>query len=949
MNLHFEVPVALLAAPALLAWAWWLARTSHAYLPPQRRRAALVVRLIISVLLPLALARPVVTWSASGTDVAFLVDRSASVGPSGMSQAERWLQAAMGAKGPDDRAAFVAFGGTAAVERPLETVGDVPRLPAPAESNRSDLGAAIRTGLGLLAPEAARRMVLLSDGQENLGSAREAARLAAAAGVPIEVVAIGQPAEREVSAVLLDTPPALREGERFSATLIVRSTIETAANLVAVADGVLSSQQEVNLHIGDNRFVLPMEPLKRGTHVFRAEVEAEDDTFPSNNQAGSVSVVSGPPAILLVEGSSGAGQYLADGLRTNGLEVQVAVPSTTAWEAAALRRFQAVVLVDVPAQALPAGQQQTLGEYVQNFGGGLVVVGGGQAYGPGGYARTRLETMLPVRMDLRGRTLSTSVALVLAIDNSGSMGGGPEGGSKIELAKEAAISAAELLGEYDQLGVVAFEDTARWAVHLQPATDLAALRQAIGEMQAGGGTDVYPALIEAEQALAGVDAKVKHIILLTDGQTPGRDWEALTARLRSEKMSLSTIGIGSDADDVLLGQLAELANGRYYDGNDPFDLPRLLVKETIQVQRAAIVEEDFHPIRVVRSAVTDGLDFLAAPPLRGYVATTPKPGANVLLASRQLDPLLTEWQYGLGRVLSWTSDARNRWSARWLDGWPEFSRFWSQIVRRAARPPDDPNRSLQVRVEGGQGVVRLEAQADDRSYLNFLPTRATVQSPNGQSISVALPQVAPGTYDGAFALMGDGAYLVQASQDEASGSVATQTGGLVVPYSPEYRALGVNRALLEEVARRTGGTELKAPAAAFAPIATISPAHQDRHLWPWLVALAGLLFVLDIAVRRLRLEQLAQSRLWQRVRQPITGREALRMGPTSTHLRHSRQVGPYAGAAVVRAAILADEPAAHATPVASAGRLLAAKQRARMRQGVSEHLPSAERSSESTP
>lgn len=927
-GVRFDFPYALLAAPLLVWWAWWLARTSRAYLPPGRRRAALIARLVVSALLPLALARPVVVWPAAGTDVVFLLDRSASVGAAGARQAEEWLRGAMVAMGADDRAAVVTFGKSAAVERPLEHGGDLPRLPLLADDpNSTDLAAAIRTGLGMLVPEAARRLVLLSDGQENLGSAREAARLAAAAGVPIEVVPIGQPAEREVSALSLDTPPRLREGERFSATLIVRSSVFTPAQVLITADGRIVASQSVELRSGLNRFVLPVEPLSRGTHVFRAEVEAEDDTFPANNQAGAVSVVSGPPSVLLVEGSPGHGAYLAEALRASGVEVEVASPTATAWDAAALRRYETIVLVDVPAEALPAGRQRTLSEYVRNFGGGLVVVGGEQSYGPGGYARTPLEGVLPVRMDLRGRSLSASVALILVIDTSGSMGGGPEGSSKMDLAKEAAISAAELLGEYDQLGVVAFEDTARWVVNLQPATDLATIQQLIGQMQPGGGTDIYAGLSEAYPALVGVDAKVKHIILISDGQTPGKDWEALAARMRAENITLSTIGIGSDADYALMQRLAELGNGRYYEGNDPFDLPRLVVKETTHMQRAAVVEEEFHPIRVLRSAVTDGLDFLAAPPLRGYVATTPKSGTNVLLVSRHLDPILTEWQYGLGRVLAWTSDARNRWAARWLDGWPDFSRFWSQVIRRAARPPDDPNRSLYVRLEGAQGVIRLEAQSDERVFLNFLPSKAQVLGPGGEEREVPLTQVAPGTYEGRFDLEGDGAYLVQASQQEPDGTVATQTGGVVAPYSREYRALGINRQLLEEIARRTGGSVLGEPAAAFAPVMTETPARRSRELWPYLLALGGLLFLLDIALRRLRFEQLARSRVWRQAEHALHAARELRPllpgagGPPASRglpTLVSGQVAEEASAAPTRAA-----------PVASASRLLAAKQRAR--------------------
>src|SRR6202011_6156440 len=293
-----------------------------------------------------------------------------------------------------------------------------------------------------------------------------------------------------------------------------------------------------------------------------------------------------------------------------------------------------------------------------------------------------------VRMDLRGKSLSTSVALMIVMDVSGSMGGGPGGASKMDLAKAAALAAVELLGEYDQVGILAFDDHNQWMIQPTFESDLTPIEDAISRMQPGGGTEIYPALKEAFDALVPLDAKVKHIILLTDGEAPRGAYEELAKQMDAAQVTTSTVGIAADADTNLLKELAQLGHGLYYDGNDPFDLPQLLVKETQQVQRAAIVEEDFTPIAVASSPATAGIDFRQAPQLRGYVATTAKPQATVLLASSQLDPVLSEWQYGLGRVLAWTSDASNRWSSRWLQ-WPDFTSFWAQVVKRSVRPPED--------------------------------------------------------------------------------------------------------------------------------------------------------------------------------------------------------------------------------------------------------------------
>jgi hypothetical protein len=556
------------------------------------------------------------------------------------------------------------------------------------------------------------------------------------------------------------------------------------------------------------------------------------------------------------------------------------------------------------------------------------VAGGDHAYGPGSYARTPLEDMLPVRMDLRGKSVSASTALVLVIDNSGSMGGGPGGASKMDLAKEAAISAAELLGDYDQIGVVAFEDQPRWAIPPTPATDLGLVQAAISEMQPGGGTEIYPALKMAYDGLAPIDAKVKHIILLTDGEAPRGDYPGLTAQMRDANITLSTIGIGSDADTNLLQELAQLGNGRYYDGNDPFDLPRLVVKETQQVQRAAIVEEDVKPLRISSDPALDGIDVNAMPQLRGYVATTPKPQSSVLLASRELDPVLAEWQYGLGRVMAWTSDVTNRWSSRWID-WPDFARFWAQVVKRTTRPPEDPNRQVSVQIDGNRALITLDAQtgveAADRHYLNFLPTNALIIDPSGNQHDLPLPQIAPGRYQAGYPVEDDGIYSLQVTQTDTDGTIANQSSGFVVPYSPEYRAAGTDENVLDALAKHTGGRLIRDPEQAF--VHDLPAVGAPRPLWPTLLALAALLFVVDVGFRRVRITGPEVRAAYYAVRR--------RLGYVDEPVPVARPViaqSP-AGLAMVSPGLTRARTREAPTPipVGRQGRLLAAKQRAARR------------------
>jgi hypothetical protein len=342
--------------------------------------------------------------------------------------------------------------------------------------------------------------------------------------------------------------------------------------------------------------------------------------------------------------------------------------------------------------------------------------------------------------------------------------------------------------------------------------------------------------------------------------------------MQSAGITLSTIGIGNDADVSLLQQLADQGSGRYYEGSDPFQVPQILVKETLEVARTAIVEEPFRPGVVGSSPIMDGIDPRSLPVSRGYVSLTPKPASLVVLGTRQGDPLLAEWQYGLGQVVAWTSDGDNRWSADWVE-WPEFSRFWSQAVKRTVPARVDQNLQTTVSVEGERARVTVESLGDDRSFRNFLRTTATLVAPSGAQRDLRLDQVGPGRYEAVAPLGPAGAYLLQVVQrgpanpgtDPNAGPVlASQSTGFVTTASTEYWQLRPNRQLLESLAGATGGKELRAPSEAF--LHNLKAPGAGRELWPWLTAAAVLLFLVDVAVRRLRISTAALQRAWAVVR-----------------------------------------------------------------------------------
>jgi Mg-chelatase subunit ChlD/uncharacterized membrane protein len=929
MGISFDHPylLALLVPSCALVVYFW--RTSHVYLPSFRRHAALAFRLLTLGLLVMALSGPSLRLNATNLSLVMLLDRSDSITPAERAQEEDLVAQALAHKSPDDQLGVIGFAGTATVERPLSTDVTPPVYSddSTLDPSRTDIAGAIRLGLGVLPPDAVRRLVLISDGNANSGQADQAAALAHTAGVQLDTIALTSDSGPQALVEALDAPPRLNQGDRFTVTVQVHATQAMPASLSLMADDQLIGSQDVQLAQGENRLILPVDGLQQGAHVLKVLMETDADPRPENKTGGAYVIVDGPPRVLVVEGASGAGSYLVDALKSAGLQVDVSRAPQGPFQSDTLNNYASVVLVNVPADQITSSGTDALKNYVQSHGGGLVVTGGDQTFGPGGYARTPLEDLLPVTSDLRGSSLQASVGLVLAIDTSGSMGQDVGGTTIMDLAKQAALAAAQALGPGDEIGVISLETNSSWAVQPTPASNMDAISAAVDQMAPGGGDDTDAnAVFMGDQGLAQVDARSKHIILITDGQNPGGDYASALQQAKAANVSISTIGIGDQADTQLLQQIAQLGGGAYYDGSDPFNLPQLVVKETQQLQRAAIVEQDTQPVEVSSSPVLANLDGAgpqSLPVLRGYVATTPRPQSTVILAAPSADPLLAEWQDGLGTVLVWTSDVSNTWSAPWLqDTNGLFGSFWAQVVKRTIRPPEDPNRQVSVKLSADQATVTLDAVTDaegtaDRQYVNFLPTSVSVVEPGGTSRQAPLPQTAPGEYQASLPAATQGVYTLQVTENDADGSQSTQSSGFVVPYSPEYRDLDTNTTLLDTLASDTGGRGIVRVDDALTH--DLPAAGAPRPIWPALLALAMGTLVADIACRRLRLSAFEVRGGYYGVRRRlgyVDHRPTVRKQPASSAPDPARMVGQRA------------EAPDHVASTSMAQQLLAARRRA---------------------
>jgi Mg-chelatase subunit ChlD len=837
--------------------------------------------LVIVLCLILSLAGLEIVQGGDNLAVVFLMDVSDSMPRQALSAEATYVRSAIAAMRPDDQSAVVLFGADALVERSMSTARELGQVSSAPVTNQTDLAGAMRLGMALFPSGAARRMVILSDGDQTSGDALAAARFAEASGVQIISVPFVKQAGSEALVSAVDAPARLRPGEKFDLDVSIQAGAPVKAVVRVLAGDKIIYEQPHDLRRGSQTFSLP---LTAGTDPgfvnYQVQIAPEKDGFYQNNRLDAFSQVEGPPRVLVVAPAAGETQpngkprpdetsALLGALKSTDFNVDVATPAQMPASLPGLAQYNSVVLVDVPASALSTGQMENLQIYVRDLGGGLVAVGGPTSYGVGGYYGTPLEDTLPLDMQIKDEKRRPTLGIVFIIDHSGSMGESSGGVQKLQLAKEAAARSVQLLFPADRVGIIAFDDTASWVVPMTDMSNPGAVTSAIGSIGLGGGTDILAGVQAMAKVLPDDLAKVKHVILLTDGGADPTGIPELVKKLNTENgITLSTVGVGQDAAPFLK-DLAAIGGGRYHFTTNASSIPSIFTEETALAARSYIVEESFFPKLSNPSPILAGID--SVPHLYGYVAASAKDLAQVILkGGKENDPILASWQYGLGRSVAFTSDATGRWGRDWVS-WPGFAAFWAQTVRYTLG--DSSNTALEMDVtldEGKQAHLTLDARSRSGGFLNGYQVQANVVAPSGETQAVTLRQVAPGRYETFFDPKEQGVYLVRfdgQSADGGAGQNFAQTNGWTLSYSPEYRRLESDPDLLLRLATLTGGKAASAnPADAF--LHNLKATSASRPVWPWLLLLAALLLPVDVASRRLILTR----QDWSRVAQALTAR-----------------------------------------------------------------------------
>jgi Mg-chelatase subunit ChlD len=835
----------LLVLPLL----WLIQRFTLSDLPRPQRWLNVLMRSLFIIALVGALVQVVLTSFESRISTIFLVDTSASIPDSSLDEAVDYINAARGAKGERDEVQVIAFAKHPyKVEVPEE--GPLEAIPRPANEKDglyTDAAGALRMAYGLFPQDHIKRAVIISDGNETRGDFLAEAHRAGAFGIRLYNKETEIEVRPEVLIRDVEVPDKIKVGAPFNLTAKVFSNHEDKATFVLWQNDFKDGTKEVELEKGVNEITFKTVVSEPGFKEFKLEMKVDgQDHFEANNDFVYSTNVRGKPRVLYIEGEMRARHYLQRALRNENFEVETRGKYGLPDSLKEFESFDLVLISDLPATQMSDRQMALLDRYTKELGGGLIMAGGESSFGPGGYYGTDIEEILPVDFQPKKKRETPSLALMLVIDKSGSMNG-----ERIELAKEAAKATVEILQKDDKVGVIAFDGAPQKLVRMQSAANRVRITSDISRLRASGGTDIAGGLEDAYEQLALTPAKLKHVILLTDGHSPTKNiFSELLPAMRIEGITVSTISIGSQSASTLLKRIAEGGSGRYYHTTNPYNIPRIFMKETSTVSRSSMVEEPFRPKVVKRAQVLDGIPWDRAPYLLGYVSTRAKDRAEVLMVSEYGEPILARWRHGLGKVVAFTSDLKNRWAVQWVR-WPGYSKFWAQLIRDTMRTDDRMNLAMRTSVKQGKAHIVVDAVGLDDRFINNLKSTVMLRSPSGKKKNIELEQTAAGRYEVEIPLDEYGSYSLKAKHDKDGDTIGVSLGSISYPYPREYLFLEPNREVLQRSADIARGGTNPEVATLFDPMG--EEVKYRKELWPFFLMAALGFLLLDLALRRIRL------------------------------------------------------------------------------------------------
>lgn len=849
-GLTFARPEAfyLLGAIAiLLGWWLWQARTLI-------RSAAPILRALVLLLLVAALADPRRVMRAEGSARPVLIDASASITPKMREFTAGLLSDQLRLRPGDPALIFATTARDDTLGRALATLTSASGCAGcgPGATN-------LEAALAEIAGRAGARggpIVLVTDGWQNQGDAANTTGALRAAGIQLYIFTPpGADAIANVAMTQLNLPPAMAKAEPFAlgVTLANLNAMPAAGTITLTRNGQTLEQRAVTVAPGQTRFDFPVHTENAGLVNYRAVFKPANpalDAYPEDDSLQGWVGIGAQRKVLILTGTPRDANYLAEVIRRAGLEPVVVAAGAGEWNGSPTG-YDAVVLNNIARSHVAPAAQNALVQYAAG-GGSLAMIGGDQSFGLGGWQDSPVARVMPVSMRPPQRR-ERKRALVLIIDKSGSMGRN----NKLEYAKAAALTVTKTLNDSDLINVIGFDSQPFVVIPLEPVGQSRPyFNELIDRLKARGTTFLLPALQEAERSLAQSGAAVKHVVILTDGETGGTAamyYDLVSSMHRDGGVTISTIAVGREANLGLLQSISKYGGGGFYQTDSPANLPALFLQDVRQRGGdTTMVEKDFVPYSTAPDPVLKELAGRQLPALTGFVSTDLKPGAalSVFVNSGGMRaPVVASWRFGAGKGLAVTTDASGRWSSRWVDN-GIFGPIWNKLI--AWMTPQTGTTAQNFDVALGYRAGRIEIRLTDYSegaHLSARPLDASVRMPDGARTDAILSPDAPGELSGSLEAAKPGNYYIELKAPPGSGLTFPPLAYTVSPaIEAESPRPTPNYGLLEHLASATGGRLNPSPE----ELALSRPQFEhSQPLAPWLVVTAMLLLIAEALVRRL--------------------------------------------------------------------------------------------------
>ncbi len=863
MMLRFEHPFVLIAILFVLAYFYWIRRRWRA--KSFMKLLPVLLRALVLVLLLITLAGPKVGSNLQMTYVYFVVDVSPSTGVEQEQLVEKIKKLAR--RKEHTRYGLIVFGEDASVEAGFSEVFEVrfKRFLSVVGTDGTDIAAALRLALDTFPKEGNKQIFLLSDGHYTQGELEGVLARARKEAVRVHTLPLSE-LFTEVWLEELKLPAQVGMGMTFPIKIEISAHQSGRGTLLIERDGKPLIKRSVTLAPGSNEFELQDKLEKPGAFLYRARIDAESDTLPQNNELSSVVNSLEGPQVLLLEDFSARSDVVERLLQSSGYIYDKRFFNELS--AATLAPYKAVVLDNVSIASLRAREIAALRAYVEGLGGGLFVIQGKEAVE--GVLSTEFEEILPVSYTVPQLADIPPLAVIILLDRSSSMGEYAGGDQKIELLKRAATAAIKQLGENDLIGVMSFSDGWAWEVEPQKVLGEAHKREIarkIEELSAHGGTVLYPALQEAFERLENIQARIKHIVVFSDGKVEfdRSGFAVLFEKIRDSAITVSAVAIDEQPDMAFLQRLVDAGKGELYPAKDMRKLPLISLRVARDVLRSRWVEGDIKLEQTKGSWLKELVEAANLPHLEGYVLTYRKETSQTALESQNGDPVLSFWRYGLGKVAVLNTDLEGRWSKKLIQ-WDQLSKLFGQTLSRVYSEHMPSSEEITIRTEriGSRLLVNVDLQEAGR-WVNGaqlegqLFGQSTIKQFNSPTVeqNVNFIQVLPGRYQAEIEGLDEGVYLLKVSAKKGGAELASGTKNIVVPYALEFKSFGLNAALLRQISSATHGLYIPDEEVISEQVPMQSGVIY-RDFWGTSLLIALVLFIADLILRKLPLD-----RTWQ--------------------------------------------------------------------------------------